>query len=94
MRRSRPPTQETLQGEEGEGRRGCGWGRGGSLRLTDGLPVHEVSQPGGEICHDPGGSEVKGPLKVLVLVQHPDVDLPHTHAHTQYDGLKLAAAPW
>lgn len=37
--------------------------------------VHEIFELGGKISHDSGGSEVKGPLKVLLLIKHPDVDL-------------------
>lgn len=54
---------------------GGGAAPGRSLRLTDAVPVHEVFEPGGEVCHDSGGPQVERPLEVLVVVQHPNVDL-------------------
>lgn len=58
-----------------------------SLRLTDAVPVHEVFEPGGKVCHDSGGSQVKRPLEVLVVVQHPNVDLkPDASARGQRGG--------
>lgn len=46
-----------------------------SLQFRDSMLVHEIFELGGKISHDSGGSEVKGPLKVLVLIKHPNVDL-------------------
>lgn len=48
---------------------------GRSLGFTNAIPVHEVFKPGGKICHNSRGSQVKCPLEVLLVVQHPNVDL-------------------
>lgn len=50
-------------------------GGGRSLELRNAIPVHEVFESGGKICHNSCGSQVKCPLEVLVVVQHPNVDL-------------------
>lgn len=46
-----------------------------SLHFRNSMLLHEIFELGGKISHDSGGSEVKGPLKVLLLIKHPDVDL-------------------
>lgn len=46
-----------------------------SLHFRNSMLVHEIFELGGKISHDSGGSEVKGPLKVLLLIKHPNVDL-------------------
>lgn len=48
---------------------------GRSLGLRNTIPVHEVFKPGGKICHNSRGSQVKCPLEVLLVIQHPNVDL-------------------
>lgn len=61
--------------------RGGGEGGGGvgqflrSVEFRNSILVHEIFELGGKIRHDPGGSEVKGPLEVLLLIKHPNVDL-------------------
>lgn len=46
-----------------------------SLRFRNPVSVHEVFEPGGKIGHHPGCPQVKCPLKVLVIIKHPNVDL-------------------
>lgn len=54
---------------------GCEVDFGRSLGLRNAIPVHEVFKPGGKICHNSCGSQVKCPLEVLLVVQHPNVHL-------------------
>lgn len=58
----------------GGGRRGeVDFGR--SLGLRNAILVHEVFKLGGKICHNSCGSQVKRPLEVLLVIQHPNVHL-------------------
>ena len=57
---------------------------GRSLGLWNAIPVHEVFKLGGKICHNSCGSQVERPLEVLIVVQHPNVDLKTRRAHTHH----------
>lgn len=73
---------------------GDGWGVGRiltSLQFRNAISVHEVFEPGGEIRHHACGSQVKCPLEVLLVIQHPNVDL-KSHACTEE--LRTLAASW
>lgn len=60
---------------------------GRSLGFRNAIPVHEVFKPGGKICHNSRGSQVKRPLEVLLVIQHPNVDLkPDARTHTSHHG--------
>lgn len=46
-----------------------------SLGLIYAIPVHKVFKLGGKICHNSRSSQVKCPLEVFLVVQHPNVHL-------------------
>lgn len=46
-----------------------------SLPFGNPVSVHEVFEPGGKIGHHPSCPQIKCPLKVLILIKHPNVDL-------------------
>lgn len=48
---------------------------GRSLELRHAILVHEIFKPGGKICHNSCGSQVKCPLEVVLVIQHPNVHL-------------------
>lgn len=85
-----------LQGRRSH--RGRAGGRGRLLvllRFRNSSSLHEVSEPGGKISHHPCGSQVKGPLEVLLIIEHPDVDLEpdETSTSTAQDGSHLLPRP-
>lgn len=63
---------QIITGVDGEGVE-VDFGRSPGLRNA--ILVHEVFKPGGKICHNSRGSQVKCPLEILLVVQHPNVHL-------------------
>lgn len=79
QRKSGSPGMHAVKpGASGSGGLGGGLGEvdfGRSLGLRYAIPIHEVFKLGGKICHNSRSSQVKSPLEVVLVVQHPNVHL-------------------